>query len=443
MALSFDEIFAVMAAASKGDLQARVSLPAGAEPDDPAVKLATAVNILLEDLAHRTSLLEESHKGTRLELERLVAERTEQLRQSEEKFSKAFMSSPAAISIAKLPEGLWLDMNDALAKMIGYPREQLIGRISSEMGLVDASERAKILEAIRVHGRVRDVEIQLRTEAGIKDTLLSTEQIELNGQTCALTIQYDITNLKNAERDVRRLNQDLERGQAALEAANKELEAFSYSVAHDLRAPLRSVDGFSQALLDGYSDKVDETGKKYLHFVREAAQRMDQLIKDLLNLSRVTRSDLIKAPVDLSALARDVLASLQRSEPGRKAEIAVSEGVVAHGDARLLRIVLENLLDNAWKFTSKIPLARIEFGTDGANGTPAYFVRDNGAGFDQTYSDKLFGVFQRLHPATEFDGTGIGLATVHRIIRRHGGRIWGEGEVGRGAAFHFTLEERT
>lgn len=224
-----------------------------------------------------------------------------------------------------------------------------------------------------------------------------------------------------------------------LEAANKELECFSYSVSHDLRAPLRAIDGFSQALLEDYGDKLDEDGKDSLQRVRAATERMGELIDDLLNLARVARQEIRRETVDLSALARGIAEELRRSDPQRQADFIVAQGLTVEGDSGLLKAALENLLGNAWKFTGKRPAAIIEFGTTRHNGSPAYFVRDNGAGFDPTYADKLFGAFQRLHSHNEFSGTGVGLATVQRIIHRHGGRVWGEGEVGRGATFYFTL----
>jgi two-component system NtrC family sensor kinase len=225
-----------------------------------------------------------------------------------------------------------------------------------------------------------------------------------------------------------------------LEWKNKELEAFSYSVAHDLRAPLRGMDGFSQALLEDYADKLDDVGKQYLRYVRESAQQMGQLIDDLLSLSRVTRGDFQREQVDLAAISSSVVARLQKLHAERKVELVVADGLVAAGDARLLTIALENLLGNAWKFTGKRADARIEVGASDNRDRRTYFVRDNGAGFDMTHASKLFGVFQRLHSVSEFEGTGIGLATVHRVVRRHGGRIWAEGEVGCGATFFFTLE---
>jgi two-component system, sensor histidine kinase and response regulator len=224
-----------------------------------------------------------------------------------------------------------------------------------------------------------------------------------------------------------------------LEHKNRELQSFSYAVSHDLRAPLRRIDSFSRAVLESQGDRLDEAGQRFLSRVREASQQMSQLIDDVLYLSRVTRADLRDQEVDLSSLASLALARLQEAEPTRQIEIKIRPAVVVSGDGQLLRIALENLLENAWKFTAKEPSARIEFGVTQVAGEPTYFVRDNGAGFDMTYADRLFGPFQRLHPQTEFPGSGIGLATVQRIIHRHGGRVWAEGLVGQGATFQFTL----
>jgi light-regulated signal transduction histidine kinase (bacteriophytochrome) len=228
---------------------------------------------------------------------------------------------------------------------------------------------------------------------------------------------------------------------AALEAANNELEAFSYSVSHDLRAPLRAIDGFSHALLAEYAEKLDGEGQRYLERIRAATRRMGGLIDDLLNLARITRVQLRWAPVDLTALAAQVVAELRRRDPERTTAIHVAPGVAGRGDARLLTIVLENLLGNAWKFTTKHGAAEIWFGAQQRDRRAVYYVRDTGAGFDMKYADKLFAPFQRLHGANDYDGTGIGLATVQRIISRHGGQIWAEAEVDRGATFFFTLED--
>ena len=224
-----------------------------------------------------------------------------------------------------------------------------------------------------------------------------------------------------------------------LAAVNKELEAFSYSISHDLRAPLRSIDGFSQALLEDYAESLDAPGEDHLRRVRKASQRMGQLIDGMLKLSRVTRGEIRRETVDLTALARTVATDLQEREPDRRVSFVIGEGVPGKGDANLLHAVLENLLGNAWKFASERPQATIEFGVTEHDGQPAYFVRDDGAGFDMAYVGKLFGAFQRLHAVTQFEGMGIGLATVQRIIHRHGGQVWAEGKTGVGATFYFTL----
>jgi len=224
-----------------------------------------------------------------------------------------------------------------------------------------------------------------------------------------------------------------------LEAANKELEAFCYSVSHDLRTPLRGIDGFSQALLEDYGDKLDSSARDFLQRIRAGTQRMGVLIDDLLNLSRFTRIEMARAETDLSEIGRAVAADLRQSEPQRDVEVVIAPQLRGEGDPRLMRVVLENLLGNSWKFTSKRSHARIEFGRTNNDSSSAFYVKDNGAGFDPAYSARLFGAFQRLHGVTEFPGSGVGLAMVQRIIQRHGGRVWAEGAVGEGATFYFTL----
>jgi len=270
-----------------------------------------------------------------------------------------------------------------------------------------------------------------------------------------------IEDQKTAEEVIRRLNAELEQRvierTAQLESANKELEAFAYSVSHDLRAPLRGIDGWSLALQEDYGDRLDAQAFQYLSRVRAEAQRMGQLIDAMLQLARVTRAEMQRRPVDLSALAQTVVARLEEAQPERQLAMVIQPDLTAYGDARQLEIVLTNLLGNAWKFTGARPQARIEFGTiedfrlpnadlGGSEKSPIanrksqiYYVRDNGAGFDMAYANNLFGAFQRLHKASEFPGTGIGLATVQRIIHRHGGRTWAEAAVGQGATFYFTL----
>jgi signal transduction histidine kinase len=240
-----------------------------------------------------------------------------------------------------------------------------------------------------------------------------------------------------------RTSGDLEDTNRELASANRELEAFSYSVSHDLRAPLRSIDGFSQILLEDYAERFDREGRDYLMRVRAASEHMGNLIDDLLDLSRVSRGPLRRELVDLSVMADRIVQQLRKAESERQVDFVAESGVLAYGDASLLAVALENLLGNAWKFTSGTQEARIEFGASEGTGpgllATVYYVRDNGAGFDMAYADKLFGAFQRLHSTEEFEGTGIGLATVARIVHRHGGEVWAEGEVGRGATFFFTL----
>jgi two-component system, NtrC family, sensor kinase len=302
-----------------------------------------------------------------------------------------------------------VDDRETMIRSLGAGADDYIAK-SSEFDLV----RARVMAQIRR----KQIEDEHRT---VRERLL---RAEFEAQKARTELEAAETRAALAEE---------------LQLKNEELESFSYSVAHDLRAPLRSIDGFSLALLEDCGDKLDDDGRKYLHYVRDSAQQMARLIDDLLALSRVTRGELKRGETHLSSLARSVFSRLQRANPDRKVDVVVADGIVADCDDRLLTIVLENLIGNAWKFTGKRHDARIEVGmTDDDPRT--YFVRDNGAGFDMSYASKLFGVFQRLHSAADFEGTGIGLVTVQRIIRRHGGRIWAQGQVGHGAVFYFTLE---
>ena len=249
-----------------------------------------------------------------------------------------------------------------------------------------------------------------------------------------------MVRLKEAEDQLKKQRNYLEKLVSDLEAANKELESFSYSVSHDLRAPLRTLEGFSGMLLEDYGHKLDETGKGYLNRIRKAGQTMSQLIDDMLKLSRITRAEILKEEVNLGDLARTICDELKATQPDRQLECIVDPQIVVNADKQLLEILMRNLLDNSWKYSSKCPITRIEVGSASQNQKKIYFIRDNGIGFDMKYADRLFVPFQRLHSNQEYTGTGIGLAIAQRVTHRHSGKIWAESEVGKGATFYFTLD---
>ncbi|MCL5958776.1 MAG: ATP-binding protein, partial [Chloroflexi bacterium] len=300
-------------------------------------------------------------------------------------------------------------------------------------------ESGRVIGAVAVG---HDITQQRRAEADRERLLRQVEQLAETAQRRATELDVANKELDAANKELDAANKELDAANKELDAANKELQAFSYSVSHDLRAPLRHIDGFGRILLRDYSDKLDEQGKHYLQVLREGSQRMEQLIDAMLKLSRVTRAEMRRRPVDMSELAASILAELHKEQPERQVELTVAPNVIANGDPALLRIVLENLLGNAWKFTSKRPVTKIEFGVTPEDDKPVYHVKDNGAGFDMAYVERLFSAFQRLHKAEEFPGTGIGLATVQRIIHRHGGRVGAEGGVDGGATFFFTLDSK-
>ena len=261
----------------------------------------------------------------------------------------------------------------------------------------------------------------------------------MNNQPILFSIIQDVTIREQAVKEIKKLNDSLVQRNNEIEFINNELEAFSYSVSHDLKAPLRSVSGFSSALLEDYNEKLDELGRQYLRKIKESSDLMSQLIDDLLMLSQVSTRDINYGKVNLSDLAEEVIEVLQSADPDRKITVTVAPQIVTYGDRELLRIVLNNLLGNAWKFTGKAAEPRIEMGVIEQNHKPVYFVRDNGAGFNMDYSNKLFKPFQRLHSTADFTGTGIGLSIVQRIVHRHSGKVWAEGKEGEGATFYFTI----
>jgi PAS domain S-box-containing protein len=336
-------------------------------------------------------------------------------------------------------EWRYIFVNPAAARMVHLSPEELLGRNMWELWphLPDTPFGAAYRRAVAEN-------VPVQVEAFYPEPLNAWFEVRCYPSPDGLSLFFtDITKRKQAEEEIQRLNTELEQRvrdrTAQLEAANHELEAFAYSVSHDLRAPLRGIDGWSAALVEDFAGQLDEEARHYLGRVRSEAQRMGQLIDDLLRLSRVTRAPLERDSADLSSVARSIAENLREAHAGRRIEFAIQPGLTASCDARLLEVALTNLLGNAAKFTGKVAEARIEFGRAQHEGQPAFYVRDNGAGFDMAYARSLFGAFQRLHRASEFPGTGIGLATVQRIVHRHGGRVWAEAQVGRGATFYFTL----
>jgi PAS domain S-box-containing protein len=336
--------------------------------------------------------------------------------------------------------------NDGARRLYGYAQDEAIGRIGHELlrsEFPDGTPAHALLSDLKLDGVWEGELLQTRRDGEVIVVESRHVVVEQDGRRLVLEANRDVTARKRAEDEARQLNAELERRvaqrTAQLEAVNKELEAFTYSASHDLRAPLRGIDGFSQALLEDYGDRLDDDGRNYIDRIRRATDRMGRLIDDLLSLSRITRTDVNKEQINLSALARQVCDELAAAEPKRQVEVVVEPGLMAAADPRLMRIALTNLIGNAWKFTSKRADARIEVASDGTGPEPIIVVRDNGAGFDMRHADRLFGAFQRLHHVRDYPGTGIGLATVERIVHRHGGRVWVEAEVDRGANFFFTL----
>jgi PAS domain S-box-containing protein len=373
------------------------------------------------------------------------------LRKSEERFRTLVQAAPNAIVMVDRTGKIIL-VNSQAERLFGHSPEELMGQ-SIEMLVPERFRgehpgyRKNFFSDLRprVMGAGRDL-FGLRKDGSEVPVEIGLTPVETEEGTFVMSTIVDITERKRAEEQIRRLNAELEQRvierTAQLEASIKELEAFSYSVSHDLRAPLRAIDGFSSAVLEDYGNKLDSQGKRYLERARAATQRMGSLIDDLLNLSRLSRAPIQHQKVDLGEIATQIAAELKQSQPERNVSFIIADGLVAEGDAELLRVVLDNLLRNAWKYSSKHPTATIEVGSINNDGKCVYFVRDDGAGFDMAHSNLLFVPFQRLHRQIDFEGTGVGLATVHRIIQRHDGQLWAESAVEKGATFYFTLWER-
>ena len=362
-------------------------------------------------------------------LEELVAARTRQVREQ-----AAIIDQIHDAVVSTDLNGIITSWNQGAERLYGYQADEVLGRSVALLYEDNDFLWRQVLLPLQRQGAL-ELEVQLKRKDGSRvDVLLSLSLLRNEQGEPQGTIGYslDISARKQAERLLKQRSEELA-------AANRELEAFAYSVSHDLRAPLRAIDGFSQALLEDYGERLDGPGLDYLRRVRAASQRMAALIDDLLQLSRLTRAPLQPRVVDLSSMAREILSELQEQQPDRFVQVDIQPGMQVWGDPGLLRTALQNLLDNAWKYTSKNAYARIEVGCDQTDGDTVFYVRDNGAGFDMRYADKLFGPFQRLHHPSEYEGTGIGLATVQRIIHRHGGRIWAESSPGQGATFYFRL----
>ena len=382
----------------------------------------------------------------------MLRQRAEQaLRESEQRLQLAVESANLGLWDWDVP-GQRIYYSPRWKALLGYADDELQADTSVWETLLHPDDRAAAQARLRAFLRrpigAYEDEFRLRHRDGSYRWIRSHAMpiVGADGRTARMIgVHVDFTGAREAEDAVRQLNADLERRvaerTAELEAALHELESFSYSVSHDLRAPLRAIDGFAQALAEELAPGLPEGHRHYLDRVRAAAQRMGSLIDDLLQLSRVSRHELCHEAVDLSALAREIEGELRRAQPERRVTLTVSPGMVTRGDPQLLRTALDNLLGNAWKYTSKHPAAHIAFAAEQIGGERVFVLRDDGAGFDPAFADKLFGAFQRLHAPGEFEGTGIGLATVQRIVQRHHGRIWADGAVERGATFYFTLAE--
>jgi PAS domain S-box-containing protein len=387
--------------------------------------LALAFSLMRRENARRRTTERELRRSEEAEVEQRI------------RFQRLLAAAPDAIVIAGSDGRITL-VNDRTTALFGYSREELLG-LSIEELLPERfrdrhpghRSRYHAAAAARPMGAAGLTLLGLRKGGAEFPVEISLSPLATAEGALAIASVRDVTAQREAE-------VALQEAKERAESSNRELEAFCYSVAHDLRAPLRGIDGFSQALMEDYGDRIQGEGMEHLQCVRGEAQRMGRLIDDLLSLSRVTRHEMLREVVDISALAREVAGRLRQASPDRRVEVTIQDGLTARADPRLIGVALDNLLGNAWKFTAQKAGARIELGRS-PDGERPFYVRDNGAGFDMAYSARLFTAFQRLHKQSDFEGSGIGLATVQRVVHRHGGRVWAEATVGQGATFYFTL----
>lgn len=351
------------------------------------------------------------------------------LTQSEKRFRAIAENTIVGVTLSTI-DGTFLYANDAFAKIYEDETKELIGTKDFLTFFKNQDDKKNIISVLKKNGRLAEHEIQIITTKGNPRTLLLSASLSKDEITW---ITVDITALKKAQQILKKYSKQLE-------VTNNELDAFTYSVSHDLRAPLRSIDGFSQLLLKKPENILTDKGKDYLNRISAASTQMGQLIDDLLGLSRITRHKINPVNVNLSELVHKINREMQKANGKRTVNLVVQENVTCVADQNLIHIVLENLLGNAWKYTKNKAKPNIEFGLTRQNSNEVFFVRDNGAGFDMEYADKLFGAFQRLHGTDEYEGTGIGLSIASRIIHRHGGKVWAEGKVNKGATFYFTLK---
>jgi PAS domain S-box-containing protein len=359
------------------------------------------------------------------------------LTESEKRYRRVFETASDSIVLLEKCNGTIIQANPATEIMLGYPEKECIGKNLQDIGVsLNMSDFATIIQDLNKIGILNYDDVPIKTKSG---QYIDADIYMVDRANLAQCNIRDVSERKRTEANILKLNEDMAARNQELELANKEMESFVYSIAHDLRAPLRSVSEFAKIVTEDYAEKLEEQGKNYLGRVRRGAEKMNELVEGLLRLSHISRQKLERTQFEMSKAALDVVLELREAGAGRSVEVDIQEGLIAFADPMLLNIVLSNLIGNAWKFTSKTENARMEFGSFEKSGKTTYYLRDNGAGFNAEYMEKMFMPFHRLHTDQEFEGTGVGLAIVERIIHRHGGRIWAEGKVGQGATIFFTL----